>query len=211
MTAPHAATREPVTTAQLTIVRANKASWADLQAVFGTADYPGKCYCQHYKILDCHWSSLTDGERHDRLREQSHCDNPGARTTTGLLAYLGEEPVGWVAVEPRTSYPRLLRVRTVWSGRHEDKADDSIWAVTCFVTRKGYRKRGITYTLASATIGFAREQGARALEAYPMITEPGKEITWGELHVGSRQVFADAGFTEVSHPSPRRVVMRIDF
>jgi hypothetical protein len=44
-----------------------------------------------------------------------------------------------------------------------------------------------------------------------MTTPPGKEITWGELHIGSRQVFADAGFTEVSHPSPRRVVMRIDF
>jgi hypothetical protein len=44
-----------------------------------------------------------------------------------------------------------------------------------------------------------------------MTTPPGKEITWGELHAGSRQVFADADFTEVSHPSPRRVVMRIDF
>lgn len=127
------------------------------------------------------------------------------------MAYLDKEPVGWVAVEPRAAYPRLLRTRTVWSGRQEDKADDSVWAVTCFVTRKGYRKRGITYALAAATIDFAREQGALALEAYPMITQPGKEITWGELHVGSRQVFADAGFTEVSCPSPRRVVMRIDF
>jgi hypothetical protein len=44
-----------------------------------------------------------------------------------------------------------------------------------------------------------------------MITTPGKEITWGELYVGTRQVFASAGFAEVSHPSPRRVVMRIDF
>jgi hypothetical protein len=44
-----------------------------------------------------------------------------------------------------------------------------------------------------------------------MITEPGKVITWGELHVGARQVFDDAGFIEVSHPSVRRVVMRIDF
>ena len=44
-----------------------------------------------------------------------------------------------------------------------------------------------------------------------MITRPGQEITWGELYVGARQVFADAGFKEVSHPSPRRVVMRIDF
>jgi hypothetical protein len=44
-----------------------------------------------------------------------------------------------------------------------------------------------------------------------MITEPGVEITWGELHVGSRNAFADAGFIEVSRPSLRRAVMRIDF
>jgi hypothetical protein len=35
-----------ITAAQLTIVPANQASWADLRAVFGTADYPGRCYCQ---------------------------------------------------------------------------------------------------------------------------------------------------------------------
>ncbi|MGH3727186.1 MAG: GNAT family N-acetyltransferase [Micromonosporaceae bacterium] len=86
-----------------------------------------------------------------------------------------------------------------------------MWAVTCFAVRKGYRGRGLTYALALATIDFARDRGARALEAYPMITEPGKEITWGELHVGARQVFSDAGFTQVSHPTARRVVMRIDF
>ena len=32
-----------------------------------------------------------------------------------------------------------------------------------------------------------------------------------ELHVGTERVFAQAGFVEVSHPTPRRVVMRIDF
>ncbi|HEX9033440.1 MAG TPA: GNAT family N-acetyltransferase, partial [Streptosporangiaceae bacterium] len=146
-------------------------------AIFGTADYPGKCYCQHFKTRDSQWNSLTDRERQDRLRQQTRCDEPHARTTTGLVAYLGKEPVGWVAVEPRTAYPRLLRIRTVWGGRQEDKADDNVWAVTCFVTRKGYRKRGITYVLAAATVSFAREHGASALEAYPMITAPGKEIT----------------------------------
>jgi hypothetical protein len=79
------------------------------------------------------------------------------------------------------------------------------------VIRKGYRKHGISYALAAATVEFARSQGARALEAYPMEPEPGKEVIWGELYVGARQVFAAAGFTEVSHPSPRRAVMRIDF
>jgi GNAT superfamily N-acetyltransferase len=154
---------------------------------------------------------MSHEERQGRLREQTHCDDPRAGTTSGLVAYLEKDPVGWVAVEPRIAYARLVRNRTVWSGRQEDKADDGVWAVTCFVIRKGYRKRGITYALAAATVDFAREHGARALEGYPMITTPGKEITWGELHVGSRQVFADAGFTEVSRPSLRRVVMRIDF
>jgi len=68
-----------------------------------------------------------------------------------------------------------------------------------------------TYALAAATVGYARGSGARALEGYAMRTQPGREITWGELHVGAVQVFADAGFTEVSRPSVRRVVMRVDF
>lgn len=36
-------------------------------------------------------------------------------------------------------------------------------------------------------------------------------LAWGEMHVGARQVFEDAGFAEVSRPTVRRVVMRIDF
>src|ERR1700735_1407905 len=65
---------EPIKAAELTIVGANRASWADLQTIFGTADYPGKCYCQGFKTRDCHWSSLSDQERRARLREQTHCE-----------------------------------------------------------------------------------------------------------------------------------------
>ena len=45
---------------------------------------------------------------------------------------------------------------------------------------------------------------------YPLILKPGQKSTWGELYVGSHTIFADAGFTEVSKPTPRRAVMRID-
>jgi GNAT superfamily N-acetyltransferase len=145
------------------------------------------------------------------LRAQTACGNPNATATSGLVAYVDDEPAGWVAVEPRAAYPKLRTSRVPWSGRGEDRDDPDIWAVTCFVVRKGYRGRGLTYHLARATIDFARERGARALEGYPMITHPGKVITWGELHVGARQVFQDAGFEEVSRPTVRRVVMRIDF
>ena len=200
----------PIPTEQLTIVPANDASWEDLTEIFGTTD-AGHCQCQRFKVLGWIWRDSTQDERTAMLRAQTACGDPNAEATSGLVAYVDGEAAGWVAVEPRTAYPNLRTSRVPWSGRGEEKGDDGIWAVTCFVVRKGYRGRGLTYPLARATIDFARERGARALEAYPMITEPGKEITWGELHVGARQVFEDAGFEEVSRPTVRRVVMRIDF
>ncbi len=157
------------------------------------------------------WHSLGVAGRMERLQEQTHCGYPSASTTRGLVAYADREPVGWCAVEPRTAFARLRRTPVPWTGRDEDKDDDGVWAVICFATRAGFRRRGVSRALARATVDYARERGARALEGYPIITEPGQEITWGEVHVGSRSIFADAGFQEVSHPTLRRVVMRIDF
>lgn len=206
-----AAMAMPIAADRVTVVPANQASWADLLAVFGTTDYAGQCQCQRLKVRGWIWRDSTQDERTELLREQTACGDPEAGATSGLVAYLDDEPVGWVAVEPRTAYPKLRTSRVPWSGRAEDKDDDGVWAATCFVVRKGYRGRGLMYPLARATIDFARGRGATALEAYPMITQPGKEITWGEVHVGARQVFEEAGFQEVSRPTVRRVVMRIDF
>jgi GNAT superfamily N-acetyltransferase len=208
--------REPVAAEDLTVVPASTASWADLQAIFGTSEQ-GRCYCQWFKTSRRFWAAATDEGSRQQFRDQVNCDHPEAASTSGLVAYLREPdgtqvPVGWVAVEPRTGYPRLLGLRRTGTGREEeDQDDDSVWSVTCFAVRRGYRKRGITYALAAATIPHAKANGARAVEGYPMITQPGKEVIWGELYVGARQVFEAAGFTEVSHPTPRRVVMRVDF
>jgi hypothetical protein len=201
------------TTPDVTIVPANEASWKDLQAVFGTRGDASRCQCQRYKMQPKEsWASVGSEELALRLRSQTDSGHATARTTSGLVAYLDGEPVGWCAVEQRTAYPRLLRnTRVPWADRDEDKSDDAVWAVTCFVTRIGIRRRGISRALASATVDFARKRGARALEGYPIVTEPGQEIMAGEVHVGSRSIFEAAGFKQVSHPTLRRVVMRIDF
>lgn len=198
-------------TEKLTIVPANEASWDDIRAIFGTANYPAYCLCQRFKVAGWVWRDRTLAERTEMLRADTRCGDVDADATSGLVLYVDEEPAGWVAVEPRTAYPKLRTSRVPWTGRSEDKDDDRIWAVTCFSVRKGFRGRGLTYHLAAATVEYAHSRGARSLEAYPMITEPGKEVTWGEVYVGTRQVFEEAGFIEVSRPTLRRVVMRIDF
>jgi hypothetical protein len=50
-----------------------------------------------------------------------------------------------------------------------------------------------------------------ALDQYPMLTEPGKEITWESSTWAAAASSPPPGFAEVSRPSRRRVVMRIDF
>ncbi len=176
----------------------------------GTRGPAATCQCQRYKLRPREFfAGFPAEERAGRLREQTDCGHPEADTTSGLVAYLDGEPVGWCAVEPRTAYEGLVRNNRVpWAGREQDKTDDSVWAVTCLFTRTGFRKRGISRALARAAVAFARERGARAIEGYPITT---KTVISEELHVGTEGVFAAAGFTEVSRPSKRRVVMRLDF
>ena len=199
--------------ASVSVVPANEAFPDDLRAIFGTRGYPAYCQCQRWKFRDWAERKATPvSERMARLDAQTHCGWPGSAVTSGLVAYLDGEPVGWCNVEPRTSFvPRLLNSPVPWTGRDEDPDDPTVWAITCFVVRAGFRRRGLTHLLARAAVEHARSRGARALEGYPMLTEPGVDVTWGEIYVGTRSVFAGAGFGEVSHPTLRRLVMRIDF
>ena len=196
--------------AELTIVPANEASWEDLRTVFGTRGMGSRCFCQRYKLRPREaFKHFPDEERAARLRAQARCGDPAADATAGLVAYLDGEPVGWCAVEPRPRFIGLVRNNRVpWEGRDEDKDDESVWAVTCLFVRAGYRRHGVSRALARAAVEFARERGARAVEGYPMTTTSAMQE---ELHVGTESVFASAGFAEVSRPTLRRAVMRIDF
>jgi len=194
-------------------VPANEASFDDLQAVFGSRGAAANCQCQRYKLRPREaFSKFPVEERAQRLRAQTDCGHPGSERTSGLLAYLDGEPVGWCAVEPRPAYSGLVRNNRVpWEGRDEDKADASVWAVTCVFVRAGFRGRGIASALVEAAVGFARERGARALEAYPIVAKPGQQITWDEIHPGTPSMFDAAGLREVHRPTLRRRVVRIDF
>ena len=86
----------------LTVVPANEASWTDLDTIFGHRGGASRCYCQRYKLARREsFGSFPAEERAHRLRDQTDCGHPESDTTSGLVAYLDREPVGWCAVEPR--------------------------------------------------------------------------------------------------------------
>ena len=97
---------EAATRSRVTIVPANEADCGDLHAVFGTRGDPSRRQGQRFKMRPTEsWASVGAEELAFRLRKQTDCGHPGSGTTSGLVAYLDGEPVGWCAVEPRTASP----------------------------------------------------------------------------------------------------------
>ena len=113
----------------LLVVPANQAECQDLQTIFGTRGIGRVCQCQRYKLAAREaFGNFPVEERAGRLREQTDCGHPDGNQTSGLVAYLEQEPVGWCAVEPRNIYDGLARVfRVPWVGRDEDRQDSTVW------------------------------------------------------------------------------------
>src|SRR6478735_4395302 len=129
----------------LRIVPANEASWDDLQAILTGA--AACCQCQRQRLGDHDWWHMPVTERAAILRAETHCDDPRATETIGIVAYQDDEPVAWCAVDRRSVYGRLRGSPVPWKERTEDKDDDTVWAIACLVVRKGHRHEGLTYPL----------------------------------------------------------------
>ncbi|MEO8356314.1 MAG: GNAT family N-acetyltransferase, partial [Chloroflexota bacterium] len=117
------------------------------------------------------------------------------------LAYLHGDVVGWVAVEPRSVYPKLAHSRAL-----KPVDDQPVWSVTCFFVAKEFRKRGITVELLKAVVGHVRSQGGRILEGYPV--DVNRDMPAPFIHTGTASAFLQAGFREVARHTPTRPIFR---
>lgn len=191
------------------VVTGGKAGFGAVEVLFGERGPAARCQCQRYKLEPHESFGRQPVElRAERLRRQLTGDDPPGAGGNGLVAYRDEEPVGWCGVEPRPHYHGLVRNQKVpWEGRDEDRADPSIWSLTCLFVRPGHRRRGVSRVLIAAAVEAARAGGARALEAYPMTTT---DALAEELHPGLLRTFVEAGFVEVTRPTKRRAVVRLD-
>jgi GNAT superfamily N-acetyltransferase len=118
-----------------------------------------------------------------------------------LLAYLHGEVVGWIAVEPRESYPKLAHSRIL-----KPVDDRPVWSVTCFFVAKQFRRKGITVELLKAAVEHVRKQGGRIVEGYPVETE--EDMPAPFIYTGAASAFQRAGFKEVARRSPTRPIFR---
>ena len=160
------------------------------------------CWCLSYRVPSKENVALTGTARGDRVRALM-ADGP-----PGVLAYDGDEVVGWAAVHPRadTSFATNRRIP------HVDDLD--AWSVWCIRVRPGHRGKGISHALLEGAVAFAEASGAPAIEGYP-VDNKGAKVDLTMAYVGTRQLFEKAGFRKAADTDAvaggfPRVLMRLD-
>ncbi|POR56746.1 GNAT family N-acetyltransferase [Bosea psychrotolerans] len=177
--------------------------WPDLEDLFGPKGPCYGCWCNHFRMPQkLRMPLLGEGAR--LLFEERVRKGP----PPGLLAFAGDMPVGWLQVGPRAHIPEWNNPRRASTPLPDAPAEDERnWAASCFFVRKGFRGKGVTADLLDGAISFARDSGARLLEAAPMDHEF-KRSNEG-LYVGAERVFLRAGFSEVARQKEGRPLMRL--
>jgi GNAT superfamily N-acetyltransferase len=168
------------------------------------------CWCMHPRLTDAELRELPGTGTATQRRREAMTKLARRRRAPGLLAFQGDEAVGWVAVAPRTELKRIEKSRATPRVDEED-----VWVIPCITVRKTARGRGIACGLIRAAVEYAREHGAPAVEAYPRAgaERTGDDNAW----FGTEPLFRRAGFRVVRKPLanvPRnwapRVTMRIE-
>jgi GNAT superfamily N-acetyltransferase len=172
--------------------------WDDLATLFDRPGDPRGCWCMYYRVRGRDFDRLWGAGARAAFREVVKAGPP-----PGLLAYRDGRPVGWCAVAPREAFPRVLRSPVI---RPVDDAP-ACWAIVCFYVVKDERRGGVAAALLEAAVAYAADHGAAAVEGYPRDTDGGRRHA-NEMYVGSRSMFAEAGFEEVGRRSETRPIMR---
>lgn len=189
-------TRRSTKSTPLTFAPAAPGRWGDIEALFGPRGACAGCWCMFWRRSrsDFHKNA---GDRNKRALKK--LIDGGA--VPGIIAYAGDAPVGWCAIEPKQAYPSLQRSKA----KHVD--DRPCWSVTCFFVARPWRKRGVTGALLEAAVEHARKHGADLVEGYPIETK-GEAVAFSS-YLGIARVFRRAGFKEAARPSANHPVMRL--
>ncbi len=119
----------------------------------------------------------------------------------GLIGYEDGTPVGWISLGPREDYAKLKRSPVM-----KAVDDRPVWSIVCFFVDEQARGRGVSEALLRGAIDYARSQGARLLEAYP-VDKPERSHP-DFMFFGAKRMYDRAGFVEVARRRETRPVMR---
>lgn len=114
-----------------------------------------KCYCYSFHFIgaDEQWNKKENRESVVRLI----CEDK----MKGYLAYFNEIPIGWCNANNRNNYQRLKKIYEI-----DDKSNEKICSIVCFLISPEFRRKGIAKILLDKIIIDYSHKDYDYLEAY---------------------------------------------
>ena len=159
------------------------------EAFFRRRGAPRWCWCMAFRRTPAEVKVASRINSHRQIVSRIRDGIP-----VGLLAFEGDEAVGWVSVAPRDTF----RLKGAPAAPGEE-----VWSISCFYVPPERRGEGLTRKLIAAAVAHARRCGATVVEAYPV--DPDSP---SYRHMGFVAAFAGAGFDDLGRTGTRRHVMR---
>lgn len=171
--------------------------WVDLEKLFGQHGACGGCWCMWWRLSRSEFM-----QQRGELNKKAFKNIVDAGNVPGILGYSEDQPIGWCAVAPRETFPKLERSRIL---KRVD--DEPVWSVVCFFVSKAFRRKGTSIRLLRAAVNYVRKKGGKIVEGYPI--EPKKSSTPDPFaFTGLASAFHKVEFVEVIRRSETRPVMR---
>ena len=175
-----------------------EANWDKFTQLFGVKGACGNCWCMYPRLPKDKFNrgKLEEGNK-NTMHEIVRSGKP-----TGILAFYGDQPIGWCAFAPREDFLKLEKSRV-----HKRIDDKAVWSIPCTFVDKKFRGQGVSVALLKGVINYARANGIKIIEAYPIIPTQEKlpdSFAW----IGLYKSFGKAGFQIVDTTSRSRPMVR---
>ncbi len=162
-------------------------NWTDLEQLFESRGGPHNCWCMIWRYIE-----EKDKQSNKVAKKRALHSYIEKGTPIGLQCYMDQEPIAWCSIAPRETYREL----------HGDQALENVWSLVCFFIKRKYRKQGLNRSLIEEAMKYAKEQGARYIEAYPVdVDSPSYRF------MGNKPLFEEMGFTFIHRIGKRRYAM----
>jgi GNAT superfamily N-acetyltransferase len=172
---------------KISVKPVDKSTWKDFEHLFESKGAPSYCWCMAWRAQGVE-SKKTDRPSRKKMMKKRISDN----VPVGLLAYHHDMPIAWCSIAPRETYRKL----------DGDDTISDVWSIVCFYIKKEFRKQGLTESLIKEARKFAKKNGAKYLEAYPV--DPSSP---SYRFMGFKNTFKNLGFNFIKKAGQRRNVM----
>jgi ribosomal protein S18 acetylase RimI-like enzyme len=146
----------------------SRRTWPDFERLFSQGNGWDFCWCMFFQ----RGRQLSRKEFRTRAEQgvRNHQDKKELIEkirSHGILVYANGEPVGWCQYGPRNELPCVENSRKNLRLAAEEPGE-RLWRITCFVTDKKHRRRGVASAALRAALEAIRKKGGGLVEACPI-------------------------------------------